>query len=501
MVTNYSELNDRCTILRQELKIWEKEFAAAHGGRKAGREDIKANATISQKNKEYFKIREILASKSEPQTPSKTARKRKTTEEPSRTSPKLHADLTKTPTKHASAEVTVPPSAPGSVSKLLLTPTYIRSVIGPTPQKDGLVLGLFDLLPLETPSKAQRTVLGDVVPNIVQTPSKNRGKPEDECSIESHARGSRTPLSPGKRFLLDKFATPEKRKRDEEGVPSSSMNHLSTPMFLRRDTHTLDMITEEDETPRPAPWKRRSLGRSLSSMIQDLKKQEEQRQVEEEERLDEELEIMREMEMEAAGIAIPKKAKAPEILVEDSQTPMKLGPDGFDESDEETDIPQDALDRNGNPRKVWKKRGQKRTTRRVIMRPVITKPRAIPDASTLDDNSDDPEVVQETRSNGHDQNHEDRTGAGEFHEELSDDEGSSDYSNDSHTSKKRKTQHKKAKEPPKKQSKEPTVITEDGSVKKVAKRVSAAAHANFRRLKIKSKAPKGQGRVPFRRRR
>lgn len=32
--------------LRLELKAWEKEFAAAHQGRKAGREDIKRNPEI-----------------------------------------------------------------------------------------------------------------------------------------------------------------------------------------------------------------------------------------------------------------------------------------------------------------------------------------------------------------------------------------------------------------------------------------------------------------------
>jgi len=32
--------------IRHELKIWEKEFAASHDGRKAGREDIKQNPQI-----------------------------------------------------------------------------------------------------------------------------------------------------------------------------------------------------------------------------------------------------------------------------------------------------------------------------------------------------------------------------------------------------------------------------------------------------------------------
>ena len=40
------ELEQRCNGLRLDLKAWEKEFAAANGGRKAGRDDIKADAAI-----------------------------------------------------------------------------------------------------------------------------------------------------------------------------------------------------------------------------------------------------------------------------------------------------------------------------------------------------------------------------------------------------------------------------------------------------------------------
>ena len=50
MSTSNSDLNERCTTLRQELKLWEKQFAADHEGRKAGREDIKANAAICKRH-------------------------------------------------------------------------------------------------------------------------------------------------------------------------------------------------------------------------------------------------------------------------------------------------------------------------------------------------------------------------------------------------------------------------------------------------------------------
>jgi hypothetical protein len=37
---------EQASALRAELKAWEKAFAAKHSGRRAGREDIKADAEI-----------------------------------------------------------------------------------------------------------------------------------------------------------------------------------------------------------------------------------------------------------------------------------------------------------------------------------------------------------------------------------------------------------------------------------------------------------------------
>lgn len=230
-------------------------------------------------------------------------------------------------------------------------------MIGPTPQRDGIVLGLFDMLPSDTPSKP-RTVLGEVGLNAPHTPSKRLNDATSEASLESRARGERTPLSAGKRFMLNQFVTPKKRRLDEAGTPSSALNGLATPAFLRRD-NVLGAIDEEDEiTPRPAPWKRRGLGRSLSAMIQAMKK-------DENDRLDEEADIMRELEMEEEGIAVPKKPRAPQLLVQDSQAPMPLGPDrGFESEEDSEEEPE--LGPDGKPRRVWKKKGMKRQTRRVI---------------------------------------------------------------------------------------------------------------------------------------
>lgn len=231
------------------------------------------------------------------------------------------------------------------------------TVIGPTPQRDGIVLGLFDMLPSETPTK-KRIVLGDAQLNVPQTPSRTFEDTASQVSLESRARGEKTPLSAGKRFLLNQFVTPKKRKMDEEGTPSSTLRGLATPAFLRRD-NVLNVIDEEDETTtRVAPWKRRGLGRSLSAMIQAMRQ-------DEDDRLDEEADIMRELEMEQEGLSIPKKPTVSHVLVEDSQVPMPLGPDRGSVSDDEgEEEPELGLD--GKPRRVWKKKGLKRQTRRVI---------------------------------------------------------------------------------------------------------------------------------------
>jgi hypothetical protein len=40
------QLQKQSAVLRQELKVWEREFAAANGGRKARRDDIKQHPSI-----------------------------------------------------------------------------------------------------------------------------------------------------------------------------------------------------------------------------------------------------------------------------------------------------------------------------------------------------------------------------------------------------------------------------------------------------------------------
>ncbi|KAF2747066.1 hypothetical protein M011DRAFT_467961 [Sporormia fimetaria CBS 119925] len=462
-------IQTRCSTLRLELKAWEKSFAATHDGRKAGREDIKADVVISSKYKEYNKLRDILSGKRSPTTPSKRGATRPA---PVHKSPQPQHDPTTTTTitplkrkrdSGVSFTVETLPQSP------LSPPCPDR--IGPTPQRDGIVLGLFDLLESEqTPSK--RRALGPIEANTLATPNKSKHLTVDfESPVIS--RHEKTPPSVGKQFLLSKFATPQKRKVEEEAETPSALRGLQTPAFLRRGGVLETEAVDENTPPRRKPWMRRTYGRTLSSVIQALKKQEN-------DRLDEEADIMREMEMEAEGIVVPKKivtkvftAVEEKVVVQDSQA-MPLGPDGIgEESDEE----EAGVDANGQPTKVWKKRGQKRQTRRVIMRPNLHKPQ--PQA---------PHIIPTTRQEEYD-SEASNTGILEtqLHNNCSDiDDDDSDYATDaSHTPKKRKVAVQK-KVVAKEESKE-------GIVKKAARKIKATAHANYRRLKIKSKNGGGKG--------
>lgn len=48
VLNSRTEVTDQAVNLRAELKVWEKEFASSHGGKKAGREDIKQNPEIGR---------------------------------------------------------------------------------------------------------------------------------------------------------------------------------------------------------------------------------------------------------------------------------------------------------------------------------------------------------------------------------------------------------------------------------------------------------------------
>jgi DNA replication regulator SLD2 len=346
------------------------------------------------------------------------------------------------------------------------TPACVRFALGPTPQKDGEVLGIFDCLSTATPSKgsSEAAMISDLA--VSATPSKHRTSSEDN-------KLSRTPQSSGKRFFLGAFVdTPLKRKReDEDCTPSVTTRQFATPSFLRRNV-PMTRIDEEDGDGgiTAPPFKKRNLVRSLSSIIQGLRRQEEQK-------MDEEWDILREIEDEESGIA--RTSDPPKILVEDSQVvKMPLGPDqGPALGEKGGDVDPGGLDAHGNPKKVWKKKGQKRQTKRVKMRPVMHQPKKAVEAGV--------DVVEETQNPddsaewlGDDAEFEDRGGDSDFEEDP----------NKPGTERKKARKQPNAKAKPKAQDNN----KDDNSGK--GKKVGVQAHANFRKLKIKNKNSKANRR-------
>ncbi|OTB00808.1 hypothetical protein M426DRAFT_324045 [Hypoxylon sp. CI-4A] len=345
--------------------------------------------------------------------------------------------------------------------------------IGPTPQKDGRILGLFDLLDeTDENSPSKRKHVNELGNDQVQaTPSR---KPTGEMNDQDIAKLDRTPQSK-KRGML--FTTPSKPRDTSAALgrtPTSvSKFQLSTPSFLRRAP--LATVDEEGNYKSPAPLRLppKPLGRSLSSVVAGLRKMEE-------EALDEDLEALHEMEddMEPASeTAKPAKSVKPkeDILEPDSQAQQLLG--GFDDEGLYDSTPEEETGRNGQPLRIYKKKGQKRTTRRVNMKPTRNKrpqqsSKEAPDESDAEDDAIPETQVGATRDDA--ASHLDLGSDPEFDPPEEDEE--------EHAPKpKRKSKAAKAK----KESKG------EGKVQKAAKKVNELAHANFKRLKLRNNGAKG----------
>ncbi len=202
--------------------------------------------------------------------------------------------------------------------------------------------------------------------------------------------------------------------------------------------------------------------------------------------LDEEMDILREMEMEGRGVL----GTAGGVLVADSQgggNGMPLGVDGAGGSEEEDDDGDGDGKEGGEGKKKYKKKGQKRTTRRVIMKPSRTKPKVEPVWPVHHDDA------SEHHSPG---NH----GDGNAIEDK-------DMDKEASTAQDPPDQSESAKPT---SGLVPTIgavvnksTTETGRWKKTAKKISATAHANYTRLKLRGKnlAGKGGGGRRFGRRR
>ncbi|RHZ57945.1 DNA replication regulator sld2 [Aspergillus turcosus] len=526
-----SEIVVQSANLRAELKEWERAFAAQNGGRKAERNDIKKVPEIAAKYKEYSRLKALESSSGNPDNPKSVQleerpKKRKhsskdgpDTVQNASTPRKTAKGAFETPSKNrisSSHPSQVDPYISPTALRRLFSPsthrTPLKTAIGPTPQRDGKALGLFDLLSESGGSTA--TPSADRVASVrtanVQTPSKRKTMDtimeEDEEGEEESPRPGRTPASSGKKWMLSAlFATPttlrysamvEDHSRIEgpQANPEGTVNDVTgseTPSFLRRSHSARYATAHSANTDGLSPIAVRKppqfVGKGLSALVQGLRDMEE-------ERLEDELDVLREIEAEQAAL---------NVEVADSQTPA------------------------GNIGRPWKKKGQKRTTRRVRMKPVISKPTSKPQGSTSDDESEhqaaDEDVeehaaVPETQQprmldaafEDQDENFDEEDDQVSLHTVSEPDlDSDPDYGEDTRPVTKSKSFSEKMKEaigvvqpqPAERPAKAAQpVVKEDETKKARARKVNPQAHANYRSLKIRNKNSKGRGAGRFRRR-
>ncbi|EXJ67212.1 uncharacterized protein A1O5_09859 [Cladophialophora psammophila CBS 110553] len=449
-----ASLQSQADVLRTDLKEYERTFAGKHGGRKPGKDDIKADAVIAAKYKEYSRVRDVLVGKRRLDALN-TPRRHQSTRRHGR------ADSAVSLTPHRGRKSFSPSRPlwhPNDIDPYdpppSISPKVIPDAIGPTPRRDGTVLGIFDLLSNSGSKKSAESapgsrkrkvdVLYDVAGDdglrqlaVAQTPSQ---KPrQSSCTANvglqattpstrvsaSKRQHSKTPISEGRKFMLDHFfATPSAVRfatvidgNDDTDAPTQTKIPLcdfvltnsptkdngvgqggqaianvndSTPPYLKRTFSFKDRLFAASgaSTGKSSPSStrrgpRRSLGyvksapKPLSQIIADLQqsKQDTQQRNDNNNEDEDDLDALREME-----------ANEVNVLVNDSQTADGIA----------------TLEATGEGpvAKVWKKKGQKRTTRRVIMRPVKMKPSAAPKFVADDEDEDEGEDVGDRDKEG-----------------------------------------------------------------------------------------------------
>ncbi|KAH8693921.1 DNA replication/checkpoint protein [Talaromyces proteolyticus] len=399
--------------LRAELKQWEKLFSDANGGKKAGRQDIKQDPEIAAKYKTYGRLRALESSstneaesgpKDGTKTPSKLEQQQARGKHKhggeikhhGQTPPKSQLELF-TPAKnrtindpHHPAELD-PYDSPSVFRRLFSPSTHrqtqqsplpFKNAIGPTPQRDGKALGLFDSLSASggstaTPS-AQRVAM--VGKDVMKTPSGGKRKRLEGISEQEAAEDEdeeravhlgRTPASSSKKLYLERFfATPTTLRFammvENEGNErtAGTTNKLSaaethsdsnplgseTPSFLRR-SNSGRYIPNPDPSNGLSPIgirkTQRFVGKGLSALVQGLRDMDK-------ERMQDDWDILRDIEAE-------QQQNGADVQVGDSQAPVlnRNDPEGESWSG-----------------RIWKKKAPKRTTRLVKLKPVVhTKPK------------------------------------------------------------------------------------------------------------------------------
>lgn len=409
-----------------------------------------------------------------------------------------------------------PYESPRSIHR---TPTAQRTCIGPTPQKDGRVLGLFDLLSPDsrdgnTPPK--RISLGAENLKALITPMKPLLNKGIGSGGDSSVRKSRSKsLRSAEGGHRDSFLTPSNRRKSPQRTPGSEcrvpkLRYDVTPAFLRRNSLKMQNVLqgggkgEFDEqgeiswSPIAVRPRLKPLGRSLSTLVHGLRALED-------EKLDEEMELLREMEQNSVvdGGSEQASFENPIVAVRDSQSAeLPLGPDGASNTEDDSDDTHiDAQGKDGKPLKVWKKKGQKRTTRKVNMRPTAAKwkPETQWEAPKDTKTEDEMTVVPETQIPEQAATRDVATGGDEVDDLEYVTEGVYESSDD--VDGKKTAARERIKTKGKGDDKSGMDNIKEVPTREKKRKINPLAHANFRALKIKNKQSKAKGSGKYGRRR
>lgn len=513
-----SFLQQQSTNLRGTLKEFERIFAIENG-RKPKQADIKNNTNIAEKYKEYHRIQDVLAGRlsfeklnSIPEASVKTRRHTRTDSgvgsSPQKQNHIVYATPKKLKRSHKADLIEQETRSPD---------LCLVNTIGPTPHRDGKILGLFDLMSNSesiertagTPSSsARKRKIEELYENTpekrpplqaIQTPSHRSpskrkgdilefltGTPQ-QCPGSSKKKHSRTPQSEGRKFELSQFfATPSTqrflfstqkpaqeqaaslaRKFDKTPHRQPDITGLNvTPSYLRRSTSFKDRLLSASQAPATsnAVTSLKKAGpptlQHFRSSTSNILKATEERQSEpahNNDEFDDDLEALREFEDE-----IHEK----HVLVRDSQ--MDMAPIARSEEEQ------------GPLVREFKKKGQKRTTRRANIKPVaqgsIAQPKFVaPDGFETDEETED--IHSEVGPS--------KARHNEDYEHCSDSD-STDCNYDDTSDKAMK------------KSKVSKASGEQGAASKAKKKAgtinpNAQSHMNFRSLKIKNKNSKAKG--------
>ncbi|KAK6360752.1 DNA replication regulator sld2 [Orbilia blumenaviensis] len=488
--------SDRLLHLKLKIKAWEKDFAAQNDGKPPSRRDISANPKIAARYSEYQKLKKQLGQENSQTTVSKPisqpARK-----QPVLTPRKPSGRLSQTPVKTPSNPFVFTPTNRSELQGSLYSPSasairqlkwMAKGYVSPTPQKNGKVLGLFDKLPGMTPTPPKRPRDAEDSAILAKsTDSAARSKIFHSSGFDdSDEDDAYIPLDP---------TTPSRKRRYEFQTPLSKKNKrnasdepdpFSTPAIFRQ--HSIKFELKENGSPLTPEVKQflpnRMIGKvkPLSTLVREL------REMQEEE--DPGMEVLRALERgetnstKATDLDKSELAAIPLHVESENQ-------DGNLEADNQPKPP------------VYKKKGLKRQTKRVKIRPVrVTRTKSNTKESS-------PESESESES-------EEATNRGtETHNETtkpdSENEGSNDEDHDERTEEVEKeaeesetgevSEDELASIVPKATSKKKPTKTKTPAAAKSAitqkkTTVKADKHANYTRMKMhhKGRGFKGRGR-------